>query len=111
MGPQQRNARWWRGSTAADSIIEGDNGPTAKGTPCGIPCEHTCEQNASITRATREHNASTTRATREHNASGTLAAREPIDTAKTPFFPSLIDGSLAQLYCSIELNLIVACVT
>ena len=37
---------------------------------------------------TREQNASTHAS---KNASGTLATREPIDTAKTPFFPSLID--------------------
>ena len=83
MCPQQRNARWWRGSTAADSIIEGGIGPTAKGTPYDIPREHTREQNASM------HTSK--------NASGTLATCEPIDTAKTPFFPSLIDIVLDML--------------
>ena len=69
MCPQQRNARWWHGSTAVDSIIEGDIGPTAKGTP-------------------REH---ARKHTHEQNMSGTLAACEPIDTGKTPLPPSLID--------------------
>ena len=65
MCPQQRNARWWRGSTAADSIIEGAIGPTAK----GIPREDA----------------------REQNASGTLATCEPIDIAITPSSLSLLD--------------------
>ena len=65
MCSQQRNARWWCGSTAADSIIEGAIGPTTK----GIPREHA----------------------REQNASGTLATCKPIDTAITPSSPSLLD--------------------
>ena len=67
MCPQQRNARWWHGSTATDLIIEGDIGPTAKGSPR----EHACEQ----------------------NTSSTLATCKPIGTAKTPLSPTLSDGT------------------
>ena len=76
MCPQQRNARWWRGSTAADSIIEGDIGPTAKGTPREHAREHNASKNAS------------------KNASGTLATCEPIDTAITPLSLTLLDTLL-----------------